>query len=68
MVAGSWLYLEFSLCVGLRESFLSLREAVDQAVYSQDFTKLFMAFNLDDGAEDSLHGCVSTFFLYQNDL
>lgn len=27
-----------------------------------------MAFNTDDSAGDSLHGCLSTFFLYQNDL
>lgn len=27
-----------------------------------------MAFNLDDSAGVSLHGCLSTFFLYQNDL
>lgn len=27
-----------------------------------------MAFNIDDSAGDSLHGCLSTFFLYQNDL
>lgn len=38
------------------------------AVYTQDLTKLFMAFNIDDIAGDSLHGCLSTFFLYQNDL
>lgn len=38
------------------------------AVYTQVLTRLFMAFNLDDSAGDSLHGCLSTFFLYQNDL